>query len=73
MKFMRFLKWFNRKDMKIAALEAKYGALDIIHSSLVDLYKELREENEELKQVITLSPNITFPVNFIRELASGFC
>lgn len=49
MKFMRFLKWFNRKDMKIAALEAKYGALDIIHSSLVDLYEELREENEELK------------------------
>ena len=32
MKFMRFLKWFNRKDMKIAALEAKYEALDIIHS-----------------------------------------
>ena len=49
MKFMRFLKWFNRKDMKIAALEVKYGALDIIHSSLVDLYEELREENEELK------------------------
>ena len=43
------------------------------YKSMNELVESLVKENEELKQVITLSPNITFPVNFIRELASGFC
>ena len=43
------------------------------YESMNELVESLVKENEELKQVITLSPNITFPVNFIRELASGFC
>nr|DAW69523.1 MAG TPA: cell division protein [Caudoviricetes sp.] len=46
---MKFLKIFNRKDRKIAELEARYEALDIIHSALIELYEELRKENEELK------------------------
>ena len=47
---MNWIKnWIRTRTKKFNELEAEYETLDIIHSSLVELYEELREENEELK------------------------
>lgn len=49
-----FKNWFRTRTKKFDELEAKYEALDIIHSSLVELYEELREENEEHYKAIVV-------------------
>lgn len=49
---MNWIKnWFRTRTKKFNELEAEYETLDIIHSSLVELYEELREDNEYIKNL----------------------
>lgn len=67
---MNWIKnWFRTRTKKFNELEAEYETLDIIHSSLVELYEELREENEYLKNLYN---NLKVDFNSLNEEYRNF-